>query len=119
MSPEDMQTNILRLLSTVDGQHKAIAQLRRDIPTDERMEVLDVKIKQLSEHAQLCLTKGAIFTELEIMLRDAPIDKRSELFHAVAWCWDNMPVETWRKMHICSLDVCLHKIIELFRERKV
>jgi hypothetical protein len=115
---EGFQRSIQRLAAAADEQRKAIAKLRRDIPTDEKMVILDAKIGRLSDHAQLCLTKGAVFTELEIMLRDAPLAKRSEMFQALAWCWDNMPPEVWRKLHIGSLDVCLHKLITTFRERK-
>ena len=117
-TPEEIKRVLGRLTITVDGHREAITKLRRAMPSDDKMRGLEEKIKRLTDIAQLSLTKGAIVSELEIMLRDAPIEKRSELFQAVAWSWDNLGDEVWRKLHIASLDVCLHRLITTFRERK-
>lgn len=117
-TPEGAREALRRLTNLVEGHRQALIKIRKEMPTDERMAMLSEKIRHLSEHAQQCLTKGAIFTELEIMLRDAPLSKRSEMFQALAWGWDNLPPDTWRKMHVLSLDACLHTLITTFRARK-
>ena len=85
-------------------------------PDSEALDKLDARVKRLSSMTQAAILRGALFTELELMLRGAPADKRSDFLRMFAWCWDNMPAENWKATHVRSTDEALHTIVTYYRE---
>ena len=123
MSEEQTQIEVLQAhAKTVDKQletqAKGIARLNKIIYSEAEADELHDRIHTLSKLTQSVILKGAIFTELEVYLRGVPHDKRSEAFHVLAWCWDNMPAEDWQKLNNTGLDAALHLLLTFFREKR-